>query len=398
MKNKVNNRYLILGITVLLISASCKPSGQKSFSIKGTIKGLDSGTVLLRKFNETDRTTKTLDSVVVHQGHFELTGKLESPEMLTLTARPGNWGTSIFVENSEIVLDADTSGAEHYDYTPYGGDKGASLKKVKISGSGNQDIYDRFENDPDQLHFKKVFAEMNKQYEAEKNPELKEKMRSKFDSVGKLSSAWQIKWINAFLQKDSGSSAGAYIFNNYYRSNTSMPLTDMDALLRKFTGDAKKSIYYTNLIKEANLRRALLPGKTAPDFTLLKRDSTSFTLSSTRGKYIMLDFWASWCKPCREAIPHWKEVYAKYKDKGFEIISVSDDSRKADWIKAMDQEKMPWTQVVDEFPVKNMPARVGTLYQTHFIPFYVLLDKEGKILVYSGNEKDIDAKLKDLLM
>jgi len=398
MKNKLNNRYLILGIAVLLMNASCTPSGQKSFSIKGTIKGVDSGTVLLRKFNEADRTTKTLDSVVVHQGHFELTGKLESPEMLTLIARPGNWGTNIFVENSEIVLDADTSGAEHYDYTPYGGDKGANLKNVKISGSGNQDIYDRFENDPEQLHFKKAFAEMNKQYEAEKNPELKEKMRSKFDSVGKLSSAWQIKWIHAFLQKDSGSSAGAYIFNNYYRSNTSMPLTDMDALLRKFTGDAKKSVYYTNLIKEANLRRALLPGKPAPDFTLLKRDSTSFTLSSTRGKYIMLDFWASWCKPCREAIPHWKEVYAKYKDKGFEIISISDDSRKADWIKAMDQEKMPWTQVVDEFPVKNMPARVGTLYQTHFIPFYVLLDKEGKILVYSGNEKDIDAKLKDLLM
>jgi hypothetical protein len=62
----------------------------------------------------------------------------------------------------------------------------------------------------------------------------------------------------------------------------------------------------------------------------------------------------------------------------------------------MDQEKMPWTQVCDEFPVKNMPARVGSLYMTTYIPFYVLLDKEGKILVYSGDETKIDKKLEEL--
>lgn len=110
----------------------------------------------------------------------------------------------------------------------------------------------------------------------------------------------------------------------------------------------------------------------------------------------MIDFWASWCHPCREAIPHWKEVYQKYKDKGFDIVSVSDDAKWSDWKRAMDMEKMPWMQVCDEFPVKNMPAKVGSLYMTHYIPFYVLLDKEGKILVYSGKEADIDRKLKEI--
>jgi thiol-disulfide isomerase/thioredoxin len=110
----------------------------------------------------------------------------------------------------------------------------------------------------------------------------------------------------------------------------------------------------------------------------------------------MIDFWASWCVPCRKAIPHWKEVYQQYNNKGFEILSVSDDSQWKNWTKAMDAEKMPWKQVVDEFPIKNMPARVGSLYMTKFIPFYVLLDKEGKILVYSGNEEDIDHKLKEI--
>ena len=171
---------------------------------------------------------------------------------------------------------------------------------------------------------------------------------------------------------------------------------ELEATIRKFTGDAARSPYYTYLTDNLAKRKAVSPGQVAPDFTLLKRDSTAFKLSTTRGKYVMLDFWASWCHPCRQAIPHWKKVYAQYHPKGLDIVSISDDSRWKDWMKAMDVEKMPWQQVCDEFPEKNMPAKVGSLYMTTFIPFYVLLDKEGRILVYSGNEADIDAKLKEV--
>lgn len=89
-------------------------------------------------------------------------------------------------------------------------------------------------------------------------------------------------------------------------------------------------------------------------------------------------------------------MYAKYHDKGFDIVSVSDDSKWKDWFKAMDQEKIPWMQVCDEFPTENMPARVGSLYITWYIPFYVLMGKDGKILVSSGDEKLIDEKLKEI--
>lgn len=398
MNNIAVKINLVFGFAALIFAGTgCTSKKQAdAYHINGSVKGVDSGSVKLVRYNDRDRSSKMLDSVALKNGAFELKGKLDNPEMMTLVVEPGGWATQVFVENSKITFKADTTGAEHYDYTHYGGTKGANLKKVEVIGSLNHDVYNKYENEPEQLKFIAAFAALNKAYEAEKNADLKEHMRSKFDSVGKLSKAWAIKWINDFVAKNPGSVAGIYIFSNYYKSNSQMPLTEMDALLAKFTGKAKKSSYYVNLVKEADLRKALLPGKTAPDFTLLKRDCTSFSLSSTRGKYIMLDFWASWCKPCREAIPHWKEVYAKYKDKGFEIVSVSDDSKWKDWTRAMDQEKMPWTQVIDEFPIKNMPARVGTLYQTHFIPFYVLLDKEGKILVYSGDEKEIDQKLAEL--
>lgn len=386
----------ILIISVLLMAiSSCKQQTADGFRLKGTIKGIDSGMVKLIRYND-DRTNKTLDSVPLKNGTFELTGSLSAPEMLGILISPGNLGFQIFTENSSININADTSGAEHYDYTAYGMDKGSNLKKVEIVGSSSQDLLDSFENDPEQLKFNGVFADLNKKYYAEKDPGIKERMRTKFDSVGKLSNAWQIKWIRDYVTKNPSSSVGAYIYNNYYRNSQGTSLSDMDVMINKFTGLAKKTSYYGGLVKESNLRKALLPGKVSPDFTLLKRDSTKFTLSTTRGKYIMLDFWASWCKPCREAIPNWKMVYQKYHSKGFEIVSVSDDSKWSDWTKAMDFEKMPWTQVIDVFPVKNMPAQVGTLYQTHFIPFYVLIDKAGKILVYTDNEKEIENKLSEI--
>jgi thiol-disulfide isomerase/thioredoxin len=190
--------------------------------------------------------------------------------------------------------------------------------------------------------------------------------------------------------------AGIYMFDNLYNWVISkMPYAELDAMLNKYTGEAKESPYYKTLTKYRTMLKAVQPGSVAPDFTLLKRDSSKFTLSENRGKYLMIDMWASWCHPCRQAIPHWKSVYQKYHDKGFDIVSMSLDSRMKDWTKAMDEEKMPWTQIKDEFP-KRMPGKVSSLYMTSFIPFYVLLDKEGKILVYSGDEAKIDEKLKEI--
>ncbi len=376
------------------LMAQTKPG--EGFTIKGTLKGIKSGSVVLLRYNESDRTSTGIDSSVLKNGAFMLKGKLNTPEMMSLQIKPGNWGTRVFVENSEIKVEVDTAEAQHYDYTKYGMDKGATLKTVKVTGSVSQDQVNAFENAPEQVKFNAGFLTINKKLVAEKDSAKQEKIREEGAALSKLSKAWQFKWINDFVTKNPASTAGVYLFSNYHQFDSEMPVPELEAMLNKFTGKAKTSVYYVNLVRALNDKKALLPGKVAPDFTLLKRDSTKLTLSSTRGKYIMLDFWASWCHPCREAIPHWKEIYQKYNDKGFEIISVSDDSKWKDWTKAMDIEKMPWTQVIDEFPIKNMPARVGTLYQTHFIPFYVLLDKEGKILVYSGEEKDIDSKLAEL--
>lgn len=386
------------GICLLLIAAGCGQTQQaQGYKIEGSIKGIQSGTVKLVSFNDDTRTSSTLDSATFTNGAFKLEGKAESPGMVTLQLDTGNWALSFFLENSDISITADTTGAEYYDWSAYGGGKGARLKNYTVAGSANHDQWMAYQNDGGLKKYEPVFKELGNAYNNAKDKEEANKIKDRMDSVRTLYTALQKRWIDSFITANPSSPAGAYLFYDYYKFNEATPVADMESVLAKFTGPAQSTAYFKSLTRSFEKKTALQPGNVAPDFTLLKPDSSQFTLSSLRGKYVLLDFWASWCVPCRKAIPHWKEVYNKYQPKGFEIVAVTNDSRWSDWFKALEEEKMPWVQVADEFPVKNMPSRVGTLYMTPYLPCYVLLDKEGKVLLHNATKEQIDGKLKELM-
>lgn len=381
----------------LLMSCGGNNQTMDSYHVKGTIKGLDTGKVVVKIYHQEDRTSTPIDSAEMQNGQFELKGNIASPQMVNVIVTPGNWAFNMFLENKELEVTADTAGSQYYDYTAHGYGKGANIKDIKESGSANYDDIQAYLNNEKQKSFDPVLDSLGKLIMGEtKDLDLQYHYRDQMDSVRKLLQEVKQRQLDEYVAQKPNQVAGVYLFSQLYTYSGDMGIEQMEGLLNKFTGSAKSSTYFNYLNDELQKKKSVAVGAVAPDFTLLKRDSTPFTLSSTRGKYIMIDFWASWCHPCREAIPHWKEVYQKYKDKGFDIVSVSDDAKWSDWKRAMDMEKMPWMQVCDEFPVKNMPAKVGSLYMTHYIPFYVLLDKEGKILVYSGKEADIDRKLKEI--
>lgn len=376
--------------------ASATGDGRDSFLIRGRIRGLDSGTVKLYRVNDVERSSKLLDSVAFKDGTFTLTGKLAYPQMLSVKVDSGNWSFRVFAENADMQIKGDTTGSMYYDYTRYGSVKGAELKNFTVTGSEGQDVVTAYNNDTGLKRYDPVMDDLVKKMTAEKNVDEEYRIRDRIDSVRSKKTALQMAWIKHYATLHPASVAGIYLFSDLYMYNSTMPIPELDSTLKLFSGQATTTHYYQALASSLTKRKALTPGNQAPDFTLLKRDSTPFTLSSSRGRYVMLDFWASWCHPCRQAIPHWKEVYARYHAQGLDIVSISDDFRWKDWYKAMDQEKMPWLQVCDEFPIKDFPAKVGTLYMTTYIPFYVLLDKDGKILVYTGDEAEIDKKLATL--
>lgn len=138
--------------------------------------------------------------------------------------------------------------------------------------------------------------------------------------------------------------------------------------------------------------------KEAADFTLKTPTGEDLRLSSLRGQFVLVDFWASWCMPCRAEIPHLKDLYAKYHTAGLEIVSISSDAHPEDWRRAMAQEQMPWKQVLDSYSGTGDFSDVTGGYGVKFIPYTLLLDKEGKVLAINPEPRALDRQLKKIFV
>ena len=132
----------------------------------------------------------------------------------------------------------------------------------------------------------------------------------------------------------------------------------------------------------------------APEISLPGVNDNAINLSSLKGKVVLIDFWASWCGPCRAAIPNVNKLYNKYNAKGFEVFGVSIDSKKVDWLKAIANDKIKYTQVMDK---DGWNSTVAEKYGVYSIPSTFLLDKTGKVIAVDLDGEELENKVKSLL-
>ncbi len=147
--------------------------------------------------------------------------------------------------------------------------------------------------------------------------------------------------------------------------------------------------------KQAKARKKLLKkGKDAPDISLKTPKGNVKSLSSLEGQVVLIDFWASWCKPCLKTIPKLKKLYKKYNDQGFEIYGVSLDKKKKDWVKAIEKYDMNWVHVSD---LKYFNSAAAQKYNIRAIPFTVLVDKNGKIIASGLRGQELVKKIEEVM-
>lgn len=205
------------------------------------------------------------------------------------------------------------------------------------------------------------------------------------------------EYLEDFIKKDSSSVANLSLIRKFD------PIEDIEYYRMVKNGLKDKlagSVYLMQISdqilraeNELKKRNFLKPGTEAPDITLNNPEGQPVSLSSLRGQYVLIDFWASWCKPCRIENPNVVKVYNKYKDDGFEIYGVSLDQDKNRWVNAIKQDGLEWLQVSD---LRSWNSIAGKLYNVTSIPFTVLLDKEGKVIQTNLRGAALEAKLADI--
>ncbi len=159
----------------------------------------------------------------------------------------------------------------------------------------------------------------------------------------------------------------------FYEKYWGADLATLEHIITSFSTEIHQSYYLSNLIRRRDTEKKTAIGQLAPSFTLTALSGDDISVSKYKGKYMLIDFWASWCGPCRKEIPNLKKIYEAFHSKGLEILSISTDTKESAWLKAVEQERMPWLQARDT-------KEVSKAYNVTAIPHILLISPEGKIL------------------
>ncbi len=326
------------------------------------------------------------DSAQITNGNFVLQGHIINPtQAIMVIDRQGvgiaNLDTT--ADNLSFYLDKGTMQINSAD----------SVAKAKITGSKIND-----DNKKLTAQLKPILDEARKLNAEEKaatqeqwsNPDFQNKMQARHKQLELTQKAT----LKIFIAQNPDSYLSLLAL--YSVGGPSPDPNELEPIYNSLSDSLKTTEAAKVFRKQLDELKVTAVGATAPDFTQNDVNGAPVKLSSFRGQYVLLDFWASWCGPCRQENPNVVKAYNKYRDKNFTILSVSLDKEegKANWLAAIKSDGLTWTQVSD---LKFWNNQAAALYYISAIPANFLIDPNGKIIAKNLRGADLDAKLAEVL-
>ncbi len=370
-KNKHIMKNVLLTAILAIAFVACQ---QKNYKIEGTIADLAEGQAILKKV-ENGRPV-SIDTAAIVEGKFTFTGSEEEPQIYLIYIDDNRIPTMFFGENKNITITAE-------DVT--------KLNDAKVEGSPITDIYTSLIKE---MPGKERLEQLQKEYQAAMSASDQATMEALRTEANEMAEEQKAYFIQ-FIKDNTSNIVGA---NMALQAASEFEYDEFKELVSQFETNLGDHMYVNELKKAlepmekaAEAEKATAIGEVAPDFTLESIDGEPVSLSSLKGKYLLVDFWASWCKPCREENPNVVKAFAEFKAKGFDVLSVSLDRDSAAWKQAIADDQLTWNHVIDA------QGDIANTYGVQGIPFTLLLDKEGKIIAKNLRGEELTAKLTELL-
>ena len=369
-------KYRVATILLLFISL-LSFSQQQNFTLSGKIKGLGNDSVYIT-LNSTDKNGNRLKPEIMvvkaKDDHFILKGKTVSTK--------NAWGAiggpntrknfSFYLETGDIKINGQIDALDNLSVS---GTK-TNDENSKVRGFTNA-VYQRIRLLRESL---KDISKESAAYE-----EMVNSIDTKYDSI----QTYELD----FISSHPNSFVSATLL---YVKQDKLPLDELEALYGKFPAEIQESSFGVIVGEKIKARNYVAIGNPAPDFESKDTSGNPVRLSDFRGKYVLLEFWANWCVPCRAEHPNLKEVYKKYNDKGFTILqySVDEESAADKWKAAIVKDELVWTQTSD---LAGLASMVAKTYGVQPIPDNFLIDPNGKIIGRRLQGKELEKMLDDLI-
>ncbi|TMI93810.1 MAG: AhpC/TSA family protein [Bacteroidetes bacterium] len=380
-------RKIFFSISIVVILLACKHEAKNEFVVSGKVKNAGEKIVYLQEtpLGSGERIVED-SSVIADDGSFHLKGRGTEESLFSLSLKNASYPFAFVINDaSKITVNADLKSPSGYVVSGSAASK--SLKEFSLNAS-NQ--------------WAKLYS-IGQEMDSLKKIGVPDSVLINENNKGMYQVGELRNYVSTFIKSSSDPITSVWALGTYSQIFTA---EDYQALLNgivsKFPGH--KGIA---AIKEMSDRQVALSkqknkapeevkwiGKQAPELLLPDINGKQISLSSFKGKYVLVDFWASWCLPCRRENPNVVQAYNKYKNKNFTILGVSLDKEKGDWLDAIESDKLAWTQVSD---LQEWNSVAVSTFNFNGIPFNVLIDPDGKIIGQSLRGGELDEKLAEVL-